>query len=296
MKLGSKSEENLFYHPIFIFVLLIIYRHLNTTSRISLLFIAALSLLLASLHIQPFLIICGSLFLYTISEGTKIKPHKTTNFQASSKALLAFAIPGLIYYFVIHYSFYNPMVVKAYANNIYSLFHNESIQLYLEAFLLFLQGHLFTGSFPVISMTLLRIEPTLLGLVLGIFLLFFILILLIKRTFFECVLLSALGFVFLYEPTISERWDTVLIALIICMFSWLSDTKHSSFIKHKSWLLIPCLTLIILGIYRLPDELSALKVAHGLQNEVCNEASRLPEEVVNPVFFFFFWLPTGGAR
>jgi len=65
---ASRSEENILFHGLFILSIWACITYLRDKSISSGFFVFISALLLAAQHAQPFLIICGGLFLYLCSE------------------------------------------------------------------------------------------------------------------------------------------------------------------------------------------------------------------------------------
>ena len=272
--ISSRSEENFLFHAFFIVAIYIVSSFLKSETHKKWLPIFAISLVLAAQHLQPFLIICGGLFLFFISELYRIKNDPLSRYKQALKALCIFSIPGFVYYFIVHNIFYDPSLVRSYAANFFSLFNNDSLFKYLKAFLLFAQGDLLTGVFPVQYWTNKGIEPKSIIYLLGMIVIFVTAWIAYFRKFIDFVTVTALGFVFLYEPSASERWDTFVIALIIAgafhlnKFST-SPTTSTSF--SNGLFISSCLALFLINIYSCFNQFNVLVTSLKVQNQIAKE-------------------------
>lgn len=241
--IAARSEENILFHAPFILVIWICSAYIKKPSATLGILVFFSAIVLAAQHVQPFLIVSGGLCFFVCSEFLA-KIYKSDNtLKTALSIFLLFAATGFIYYFVMHYVFYNPMVVKAYSNNTYSLFHNDSYTRYLQAYLLFAQGYIFTGDLPINYATSHGVYPKNSIWLLGIITISIAFILTTRRRFIDFFTLPALGFAFLYEPSASERWDTVVIAMTISLLSRLSTTSKDTN-KNKRKYIWPLVALI----------------------------------------------------
>ncbi len=268
---ASRSEENFLFHGLFILSILTCINYLRSNSISSTFFVFISSLLLAAQHAQPFMIVCGGLFLFLCSEFFKSRNEIENNITTVVKLFIIYSSAGIIYYLVMHYAFYNPMIIKAYSNNFYSLFHNDSILRYLKAYLLFAQGFILTGEFPVNYSTQMGVDPRTSLWLLGLIVIFFAFFLVIRRNFVDFFILPALGFVFLYEPSASERWDTFVITLIISLLS-----RFSSFDGNRTHMTRKyCLAIIVILFgfngYALKEQVSHLFKTFSVHESMGNE-------------------------
>ena len=178
---------------------------------------------------------------------------------------------GILYYLVMHYVFFNPMIVKAYSNNFYSLFNNDSLLRYLKAYLLFAQGFVLTGEFPVNYATLIGIDPRTSIWLLGFIVLFFALLLSLRRSFVDFFILPALVFVFLYEPSASERWDTFIIAMIISLVSRFSLVDYQRTDTARKYSLAVLVSILIFNGYALKGQVIQIFNTIGAREFMGNE-------------------------
>lgn len=268
---ASRSEENILFHGLFVLSIWSCITYLRNRSTSSGFFVFISALLLAAQHAQPFVIVCGGLFLFLCSELYKAK-NKIENATATAlKVFVIYSSTGIIYYIVMHYAFYNPMIVKAYSNNFYSLFHNDSLLRYLKAYLLFAQGFVLTGEFPVNYATVTGVDPRTSIWLVGSIVLFFAFFLSLRRSFVDFFIFPALGFVFLYEPSASERWDTFVITLIISLlsrFSVIDYDRADTARKYSSAMLV---IFFVLNGYALKGQVSQIFNTLGAHEFMGNE-------------------------
>lgn len=268
---ASRSEENILFHGLFILSLLACITYLRKKSNSSVFFVFVSALLLAAQHAQPFVIVCGGLFLLFCSELYKSN-NKIDNAAATAlKVFVIYSSTGILYYLVMHYAFYNPMIVKAYSNNFYSIFHNDSFLRYLKAYLLFAQGFVLTGEFPVNYATVIGVDPRTSIWLLGFIVLFFAFFLSLRRSFVDFFILPALGFVFLYEPSASERWDTFIIAIIISLVSRFSLVDHQRADTAKKYSLAVLVSILIFNGYALKSQVIQIFNTIGARELMVNE-------------------------
>ena len=179
---------------------------------------------------------------------------------------------GLVYYAAMHYAFYNPMVVRAYSNNFFSILHNDSFSRYIRAYLLFAQGYLFTGELPINYATNVGVDPRGPIYLLGIGVIVCAFILSNRRRLTDCFILPALGFAFLYEPSASERWDTLVIAMVISLMSRLNgitQTDYESSNFYRPLIIWGLLTLVVLlNGYALRGQLTQIVNTNNAQRTV----------------------------
>ena len=267
---AARSEENILFHGPFILAIWACISYVRRQSIKSIIFLLLSALLLSALHAQPFVIICGGLFLFLCSEFLKARNIIINNLNIALKVFAIFSITGFLYYFVMHYAFYNPMIVKAYSNNFYSLLHNDSYVRYLQAYLLFAQGFVLTGELPVNYATVTGVDPRTSIWLLGIIVLTFALYLTARRRLVDCFVLPALGFVFLYEPSASERWDTFAIALIISLVSRLAVIDNNKFPASKKYAWCLVAMLFVLNVFSLWGQVNQIFITLGAQNVIRN--------------------------
>jgi len=140
----------------------------------------------------------------------------------------AVVVPGLIFYVVVHATHVKPSLVSSYSEHVYSLFQNDSVPRYLRAFLMFAQGYVASGDLSVTEWTALGVEPASMNYLAGIVVVAVAIWLSLRRGLVDLMVLPALGFVFLYEPSASERWDTFVIALVLALSFRLRDSMARS--------------------------------------------------------------------
>lgn len=271
--IASRSEENFLYHAMFIAAIYIITSYINNKNHALMPIIFIFSLILSAQHLQPFLILCGGIFLFYISELLKLKNRINSDHKYAGYAFIAFLTPGLIYYLIIHKIFYDPSLVRSYSANFYSLLNNDSILKYLKAFLLFAQGYVLSGSMPVDSWAAISIEPRSHIYLLGLIVIFISFYLLRKRRLINFITLSALGFVFLYEPSASERWDTFVITLIISLSYVFNDALiDQNGFQSRAFFITSFLIafLLIFNFFSIPNQIATLKNSLNVHNDVDN--------------------------
>jgi hypothetical protein len=267
---AARSEENILFHGPFILAIWACISYARRQSTASIIFVLFSALVLAAQHAQPFVIICGGLFLFLCSEYLKARNKKINELNVALKVFAVFSTTGFLYYFVMHYAFYNPMIVKAYSNNFYSLFHNDSYVRYLQAYLLFAQGFVLTGELPVNYATVTGVDPRTSIWLLGIIVLFFATYLTFRRRLVDFFVLPALGFVFLYEPSASERWDTFVIAMTLSLVSRLSDVDMNKFAETKKYAWSLIVMLIFLNGFALRGQVNQIFNTLGVQAVIEN--------------------------
>lgn len=265
--IAARSEENLFFHAPYVLVLLLVTLIFKGEKKINFFVLGAASIILGALHLQPFLIVSAGLFFFYISESiAKIKQKENIR-NIALKTLLIFTIPTFVYYLCIHYVFYNPSFVRAYAENFYSIFHNDGILSYLRGVLFFAQGFVITGRFPANLISNTAVHPKIIWLV-GLFVIPLLIKIFNTRKFLDFVMLSALGFVFLYEPLSSERWDTFVIVLIVSTLSLFANTKRADFTLKLSCTYIACAICLIANFFALAISSQELYKTANAQNAV----------------------------
>ena len=241
--ISARSEENILSHPIFLLVIIILCNYAKKPKRIFLPALLACSALVAAQHLQPFLIICGGLFLFAFYSASTEEDCKREAYLKGLKLVIIFTLPGILYF--LFAKFFLNLSTTNYATTYYSFFNNDSIYQYIKSFFLFLQGYLITGSLPF-SWSANGVIPTTSVYQLGIAAALIIISLLaINRRLIDFISLAALGFVFLYEPSSSERWDTFIITAIIAISSinFKFDQKPNFFAQYGSTIF--CITLLL---------------------------------------------------
>jgi hypothetical protein len=268
---ASRSEENILFHGLFILSIWACLNYLRNKSTSSVFFVFISALSLAAQHAQPFVIVCGGLFLLFCSELYKSK-HKIDNTAAIAfKVFVIYSSTGILYYLIMHSAFYNPMIVKAYSNNFYSIFHNDSFLRYLKAYLLFAQGFVLTGEFPVNYTTIIGVDPRTSIWLLGFIVLFITFFLSLRRSFVDFFVWPALGFVFLYEPSASERWDTFIIAMIISLLSRFSVGDHLRDDSGRCYSLAIVVCILLFNVYALKGQVIQIFNTIGAREFMVNE-------------------------
>jgi hypothetical protein len=268
---ASRSEENILFHGLFVFSIWSCLNYLRNKSTSSVFFIFISALSLAAQHAQPFVIVCGGLFLLFCSELYKSKNKIDNTAITTFKLFILYSSIGILYYLAMHYAFYNPMIVKAYSNNFYSIFHNDSFLRYLKAYLLFAQGFILTGEFPVNYATIIGVDPRTSIWLLGFIVLFIAFFLSLRRSFVDFFVLPALGFVFLYEPSASERWDTFIITMIISLLSRFSIVDHHRTDTARKYSLAVLVSILIFNGYALKGQVIQIFNTIGAREFMVNE-------------------------
>jgi len=271
---ASRSEENFLFHGLFILSIWACITYLRYKSTSSVFFVFISALLLAAQHAQPFIIVSSGLFLFLCSEFYNSK-NKIENATANAlKVFVIYSSTGIIYYLLMHYAFYNPMVIKAYSNNFYSLINNDSLLRYLKAYLLFAQGFVLTGEFPVNYATITGVDPRTSIWLLGFVVLFLAFFLSLRRRFVDFFVLPALGFVFLYEPSASERWDTFVIAMIIALVRRFSFVDHQRADTARKYSLAVLVSILIFNGYPLKGQVIQVFNTIGAREFMSNEIGK----------------------
>lgn len=269
--IASRSEENILFHTFFILSLLAIINYLKNNSFKNLLSIFLLSLLVAAQHVQPFLIIVSCLFLYLCFSLIKFKQTHQQKTKPIIITFIIFSVTGFAYYIIMHYLFYNPMIIRSYSNNFFSIFNNDSLFRYLQAFLLFAQGYLLTGETPYSFWANNAVHPKGLIYLLGFTVIVVSLVLTRSKNLTNFALLPALGFPFIYEPSSSERWDTFVLILIICIISPFIKSKNINYSKYQKKYFLLIITILILNSFALSTQLKNLKISIDEQSLIKKE-------------------------
>lgn len=245
--LCGRSEENLLSHSLFLATLLLFTSIRISKTKLKILAIPIISAAVASLHIQPFLILAGGLSLHSLVlllgplRFADIKSHSRIffsnlwqKFNSSALPTALFVVSGLTTIAIISYQFNEP--INNYPAQYYSIVNNDSFVRYAKSFFLFFQGYILSGTMPYgyssAGGVIIDSQIYLLGLPLLFFVVFFGRHLRAS----DCVMFSALAFVFIYEPSSSERWDMFLLSFIASVFSF----KFSSvfdYLRRKSGIL-----------------------------------------------------------
>jgi hypothetical protein len=269
---AARSEENILFHSPMMLTLMLCLFYIKRQSLTLLMLVAVSALILAAQHIQPFLIVSAGLMLFLASELWRSKGQVGTEVRAALKLFLTLTAIGFVFYVAMHYAFYNPMVVRAYSNNFFSILHNDSFIRYVKAYLLFAQGYLFTGELPINYATNVGVDPRGPIYLLGIGVTVCAFILSNRRRFTDCFILPALGFAFLYEPSASERWDTLVIAMVISLMSRLDDVTQTGCDSNKFYrprmIWIPLTIAILLNGYALRGQLTQIVNTNNAQSSM----------------------------
>jgi hypothetical protein len=262
---AGRSEENILFHTPFILAIFVCAGSVKQKDMHKLVccyaLVSCVALWLAAQHAQPFLIVCGGLFIYSVSEiwQARLETKSACSMHHNTlNVFLIFSLTGGIYYLVMHYLFYNPMIVRAYSDNFYSLFHNDSIVRYIKAYLLYAQGFLLTGDMPVNYANNVAVDPKTSIYLLGICVVLSAFALALRRRLIDCLILPALGFVFIYEPSASERWDTLIIAVIISLMSRFNSSGLMASDKRLIQFGLMAALLLITNSLALVGEVSQL--------------------------------------
>lgn len=226
--IAGRSEENVLFHSLLLLAILSVMRALRSADRCTLVLVAASSVVLAAQHLQPFLILTAGIALYCVVGRFDESETACSGRGRAFRVLLAVVVPGLIFYLAVHIAYVKPALVSSYSENVYSLFHNDSIARYLRAFLMFAQGFVASGDLSVTQWTPRSVEPASMGYLSGIVVVVVAFWISLRRGLVDLMVLSALGFVFLYEPSASERWDTFVITAVLALMFRLRDSSVSA--------------------------------------------------------------------
>ncbi len=266
--IAARSEENLLFHPLLFVAILALLRALRTTGGGPIALVGASALVLAAQHLQPFLITTAGLVLFCVVGWFEQGETHAAGRARALKVLLAFLVPGLIYYVVAHATHVKPSLVSSYSDHVYSLFQNDSLARYLRAFLMFAQGYVASGDLAVTQWTTRGVEPASLIYLAGLVVVAAAIGLSLRRGLVELMILPALGFVFLYEPSASERWDTFVIVVVLTLMFRLRDstagTKSVAFLAT----LAGCLLLLTLNLAAVRGQVEGLARATGAQRAI----------------------------
>ena len=262
---AARSEENVLFHGLFFIAILAVLRALRATNGLALARVCASALLLAAQHLQPFLILSAGLMLFCVVGRFAPDADCAAGRARAFSVLLAFLVPGLLYYAAAHATHINPSVVSSYSDHVYSLFQNDSLARYLRAFLMFAQGYVASGDLTVTQWTTRAVEPASLIYLAGLIVLAAAIWLSLRRGLVDLMVLPALGFVFLYEPSASERWDTFAIAVVVSLMfrlrDWMDRSNRPAFIG----VLACCLLLLAFNLLAVRGQVDGLRRASAVQ-------------------------------
>lgn len=266
--IAGRSEENILFHSLLIFAILAVQRALRTTGVRTLVLVCACSLVLAAQHLQPFLILSAGLSLYCVVGRVDQGEIHGQGRARAFRVLAAVVVPGFLFYLVVHATHVKPSLVSSYSEHVYSLFQNDSIPRYLRAFLMFAQGYVASGDLSVTQWTNLSVEPASTSYLAGIAVVAAALWISLRRGLVDLMVLPALGFVFLYEPSASERWDTFVIAVVLALMFRL----RSSMTRSNGAAIVPtlagCLLLLAFNLVAVHGQVEGLRRASGAQRAI----------------------------
>ncbi len=228
--ISTRSEENLLLHLFLVFSIYAIMQYERKQSALTLCTVMVSATLLALQHTQPYVVMCGGLFLYAVQ--SRFAPRTGIKSIAETKLFLLFLLPGTTVHVILQYFLAIPQnheTVYYFASTYYTILHNDSMYSYLRAFFLFLQGCLLTGAMPFRYTSDIGILPTSKIYLVGFICLPLLLYCLRKRRLLDLIALSALGFVFLAEAVVTERWDTFVIVMLLAICSSATTDQNSLF-------------------------------------------------------------------
>ena len=266
--IAGRSEENVLFHPLLFFAILVVLRALRTTDGRALALVCASSLVLAAQHLQPFLILSAGLALYCVVGRFGQSEIRGSGRARALRVLVAVVFPGLIYYVAVHATHVKPSLVSSYSEHVYSLFQNDSIARYLRAFLMFAQGYVASGDLSVTQWTTRGVEPASMSYLAGIVVVAAALWISLRRGLVDLMVLPALGFVFLYESSASERWDTFVIAVVLALMLRLRDSMARSNGATIAPTLAGCLLLLAFNLAAVHGQVEGLRRASGAQRAI----------------------------
>jgi hypothetical protein len=219
--LAGRAEENILYHALFLGSLVTIrldfWEHGKIWRKLvplSLLVVLSLS------HVQPFMIVAISAGLYHLlrfvsallrRQGSVPGLGLQTGVVWTMILVAALPLLALLGFGIVRY--------VPYQITYYSMFSQQSPYRYGEAFLQFAQQYLLTlgGSITHLTSGDVRADDPARVLLGGALIAALILLGTRRLDPAGVALLIALILVFVYEPSSAERWDTVLLALIVLL-------------------------------------------------------------------------------
>ena len=266
--IAGRSEENILFHSLLFMAILAVLRALRTTDGRALAIVCVCSLVLAAQHLQPFMILSAGLALYcVVGRFDHSESHGPSRVRAF-RVLLAVVVPGFIFYVVVHATHVKPSLVSSYSEHVYSLFQNDSIPRYLRAFLMFAQGYVASGDLSVTQWTARGVEPASMSYLAGIVVVIVAIWLSFRRGLVDLMVLSALGFVFLYESSASERWDTFVIAVVLALSFRLRDSMARSNRVPIFVTIVGCLLLLAFNLAAVHGQVEGLRRASEAQRAI----------------------------
>ena len=266
--IAGRSEENILFHSLLFLAILAVLHALRPTGGRALVVVCACSLVLAAQHLQPFLILSAGLALYClVGRFDRSEIHGPGRARAF-RVLAAVVVPGLIFYVAVHATYVKPSLVSSYSEHVYSLFQNDSIPRYLRAFLMFAQGYVVSGDLSVTQWTTRGVEPASMSYLAGVVVVIIAIWLSLRRGPVDLMVLPALGFVFLYESSASERWDTFVIALVLALMFRLRDSMAKSNRVAIVATLTGCLALLAFNLAAVHGQVEGLRRASGAQRAI----------------------------
>ncbi len=266
--IAGRSEENVLFHALLIFALLAVQNALHSKSARSLVLAGACVLVLAAQHLQPFLILSAGLALYCVVGRFDQSEIQRSGRARATRVLATTLATGLIYYAVVHATHVKPSLVSSYSEHVYSLFQNDSVPRYLRAFLMFAQGYVGSGDLSVTQWTTRGVEPASISYLAGIVVVILAIWLSLRRGLVDLMILPALGFVFLYESSASERWDTFVIVMVISLSLRLRDSVGRSDVGSTAMTMACCLLLLALNLAAVRGQVDALRRASQAQRAI----------------------------
>ena len=266
--IAGRSEENVLFHALLIFALLAVQNALHSKSARSLVLAGACVLVLAAQHLQPFLILSAGLALYCVVGRFDQSEIQRSGRARATRVLATTLATGLIYYAVVHATHVKPSLVSSYSEHVYSLFQNDSVPRYLRAFLMFAQGYVGSGDLSVTQWTTRGVEPASISYLAGIVVVILAIWLSLRRGLVDLMILPALGFVFLYESSASERWDTFVIVMVISLSLRLRDSMARFNVGSTLTTMACCLLLLALNLGAVRGQVDALRRANDVQQAI----------------------------
>lgn len=225
--LTARGEENLVFHGLFFLALVMLYRLLSANVSKKWLFVlGGLNCVLALYHLQLAIVIAlgesAAVLFSCLAQRKQVsfKPFlKNTSFQIS--VLVGLPLSVLVILLLTQFIVYEPLYGTMYYNLFsyadrlhYGLAYFQLLQQFLLGLPLHTPGGYQTLSFMAIVV----------GFLFAIGVIYISLTASHKNVLW--VLLAALLFAFIYEPNSSERWDVVLIPLLLILCVTQTTTSY----------------------------------------------------------------------
>ena len=251
--LAARGEENLLFHAPLAVAVYGLHRSSTAGTVAMIPLLAASGVLLVALHLQPFTVLAvGSLAAVAFAAA-----RGDTARGRIGAAALAFTGPGLV--FLLGLALLTPLARPNYLSLYYSSLHHDSRFRYVQSFLLFAQGYLLTGRMPHVwrAGPPGGFEPASAIWLLGLPALLIVGGAIWRLRVTDCITLAGLGFALAYEPSSSERWDTVLVPLLLA----LASTAGSESTRARRAACATLGLLLLAGATGLPTEARAVVAA-----------------------------------